>query len=433
MKTAKVAIVGCGTIGTGVARILLENNPKICQHAGKRLELACIVDKDTETPRSAKLPKGLITDDLTRVTDDSEITAVVQLIGGLEPARTIMLKLLESGKDVITANKALLAEHGPELFDRARSLGRSIAFEAAVGGGIPIISTIGQSLTANRIQSIHAILNGTSNFILSQMEQNGSDYLSSVREAQRLGFAEADPSMDVDGSDAAQKLAILAHLAFGARVDWKDIPRIGIDSLEVADLDNAKALGYSVKLLATADLTPEGLELHVGPTLVKTGTPMAEVHDAYNAVRVIGNTVGRVFLHGLGAGQNPTASAVCADLIDTVLGRTRITFKTLDLWSDVVEAPVAIKDPQKMKSRFYLRFAVDDCPGVMSSVTGILGDHGISISSVVQHEIPGNGRQVLPLVIMTHTNTEGAVVEALEEIRTLKCCQPKIVTMRIRE
>ena len=265
---------------------------------------------------------------------------MVQLVGGLEPARSIMLKLLESGKDVVTANKALLAEHGPELFDRARQLGRSIAFEASVAGGIPIIAAISECLTANQIESIHGILNGTSNFILTQMEEQGTDYAASVAEAQRLGFAEADPSMDVDGTDAAQKLAILAHLAFGARVNWRDIPRTGIDTVEVADMRYADELGYGIKLLAVAELVPEGLELHVSPTLVRRHTPLAEVRGAYNAVRVVGDAVGRVFFHGLGAGQMPTASAVVADLIDTVVGRTAITFRTLELWSDERQARV---------------------------------------------------------------------------------------------
>ena len=215
MEVAKVAIVGFGTIGTGVARLLLEHGDRIARHAGKKLELACIVDPDLKRPRNFALPPGLLTADLARVTDDPEIVAAVELVGGLEPARTIVLKLLDSGKSIVTANKALLAEHGPEFFDKARQTGRSIAFEAAVGGGIPIISAIAESLAANQIESIHAILNGTSNFILSQMEENNTDYASALAEAQQRGYAEANPAMDVNGSDAAQKLAILGHLAFG--------------------------------------------------------------------------------------------------------------------------------------------------------------------------------------------------------------------------
>jgi len=285
MNSAKVAIVGFGTIGSGVARLLLERGQRIARHAGRPVELARVVDTDLGRARGVDLPEGLLTDDLSAVIDDPEITAVVQVVGGLEPARSIMLRLLEGGKDVITANKALLAEHGPELFDQARRLGRSIAFEAAVAGGIPIIAAISECLTANQIQQIHAILNGTSNFILNEMDEKGSDYAATVAEAQRRGYAEADPTMDVNGSDAAQKLAILAHLAFGARVNWHNIPRTGIDTVEVADMRYAKELGYNVKLLAVANLVSEGLELHVSPTLVRQGTPLAEVRGAYNAPR----------------------------------------------------------------------------------------------------------------------------------------------------
>ena len=433
MNTAKVAIVGCGTVGTGVARLLLESGQRIARHAGKRLQLAQVVDTDLVRPRDITLPEGLLTDDLSKVLNDPQITAVVHVVGGLEPARTIMLRLLESGKNVITANKALLAEHGPELFDRARQLGRSIAFEASVAGGIPIIAAISESLTANQIQSIHAILNGTSNFILTEMAEKGSDYEATVAEAQRLGYAEADPTMDVDGSDAAQKLAILAHLAFGARVNWRDIPRTGIDTVEVADMRYAGELGYSVKLLAVANLGAEGLELHVSPTLVRHGTPLAEVRGPYNAIRVVGDAVGRVFFHGLGAGRMPTASAVVADLISTVVGRMAITFRTLELWSHDRLSAVAVRDPAEVPGRFYLRFNVDDCPGVMAEITGILGRQEISIASVIQHETEEEAGGIVPLVIMTHSAAEGAVSQALRAIEQLSCVHPGSIRMRVRE
>lgn len=433
MNTAKVAIVGFGTIGSGVARLLLDSGERIARHAARRLELVRVVDTDLARARDVTLPEGLLTDDLSKVVDDPEITAVVQVIGGLEPARTIMLKLLESGKDVITANKALLAEHGPELFDRARQLGRSIAFEASVAGGIPIIAAISECLTANQIHSIQAILNGTSNFILTEMAEKGSDYAAAVAEAQRRGYAEADPTMDVDGSDAAQKLAILAHLAFGARVNWREIPRTGIDTVDVADMRYAKELGYTVKLLAVANLVGEGLELHVSPTLVRQGTPLAEVRGAYNAIRVKGDAVGRVFFQGLGAGQMPTASAVVADLIDTVVGRMAITFRTLELWSDDRAAPVAVRDPAEVPGRFYLRFNVDDRPGVMAEIAGILGREEISIASLIQHETEEEANGVVPLVIMTHSTPEGAVSEALAAIKKLSCVHPGTIRMRVRD
>jgi homoserine dehydrogenase len=253
-----------------------------------------------------------------------------------------------------------------------------------------------------------------------------------VAEAQKLGYAEMDPTMDVDGSDAAQKLAILAHLSFGSRVHWSEIPRRGIDTLDVADLRYARELGYRIKLLAIAQLVSGGLELHVSPTLVRSGTPLAEVRGAYNAVTVHSDTVGRLFFHGLGAGQMPTASAVVADMIDTVVGRTAITFRTLELWSQR-ESAFRTRDPDNVTGRFYLRFHVDDRPGVMSDITGVLGSNGISIASVIQHEPTTPGLAIVPLVIVTHASTEGATRRAVEEIDKLACVQPKSVRMRIRD
>jgi len=432
LEKTKVAIVGLGTVGSGVAKLLLDYGDRTARHAGRTLWIEQIVVQDLKKARGVELPAGLLSDDLKKITGNPEIKAVAHLVGGLEPARTIMLALLDSGKDVVTANKALLAEHGPELFDRARELGRSIAFEASVAGGIPIITAIGQCLTSNRIESIRAILNGTSNFILDEMETREQSYAAAVAEAQRLGYAEADPTLDVDGSDAAQKLAILAHLAFGARVHWTEIPKQGIDTLNPTDLQYAKELGYRVKLLAVAQLVPEGLELHVSPTLVKLGTPLAEVRGAYNAVSVVGDAVGRVFFHGLGAGQMPTASAVVADLIDTVVGRSAITFRSLKLWSQ--EKPrVTPRDHDNVPGRFYLRFDVEDRPGVMADITGVLGQNEISIASIIQHEPTDPGRGLVPLVIMTHSATEGQARRAVAEIDQLGCVKSATVRMRVSE
>jgi len=432
MEKTKVGIVGLGTVGSGVAKLLLDFGDRTARHAGRTLWLEKVVVRDIHKPRDCELPKGVLTDDLSKITGDTEITTVAHLVGGLEPARTIMIKLLESGKDVITANKALLAEHGPELFDRARELGRSIAFEASVAGGIPIIANISQCLSANQIESLTAILNGTSNFILTQMEEQEWTYAEAVKEAQRLGYAEADPTMDVDGTDTAQKLAILSHLAFGARVHWRDIPRRGIDTLDVADMNYAQELGYRIKLLAVAELEPDGLELHVSPTLVRIGTPLAEVRGAFNAISVVGDAVGPVFFHGLGAGQMPTASAVVADMIDTVVGRTAITFRTLELWSQR-EALVKPRDPAKISGRYYLRFNVDDRPGVMAEITGVLGRRGISIASVIQHEPSAEDATMVPLVIITHRTTEGAAEAAIAEIEQLGSVRGGAVRMRIRD
>ncbi len=434
MEVAKVAIVGYGAVGAGVARLLLNNAARIARFAGKRVELVRVVDTDLRRSRSFSLPPNLLTADLNSVIDDPEIVAVVELVSGQEPARDIVLKLLDSGKDIVTANKALLAEHGEELFERARSAGRSIAFEAAVAGGIPVVAAITECLTANQIESIHAILNGTTNFILTQMEEHDSEYEVALAEAQQCGYAEANPALDVGGGDTAQKLAILAHLAFGARVDWRDIPRIGINVVDVADVRYARELGYTIKLLAVAELVPEGLELHVSPTLVRHGTPLAEVRGAYNAVRVVGDAVGQVFLHGLGAGQMPTASAVVADLIDTIVGRAAISFRTLNFWPADAKSPVPLRNPANVPGRFYLRLNVDDRSNVMSEITGILGRHNISIASIIQHETEEDSdSNAVPLVIMTHTSPEGALADAMKSIGQISCVHPGSVRMRVRD
>ena len=431
MEKTGVAIIGMGTVGTGVARLLLDHGDRTARHAGRTLWLEHVVVRDVSRPRDVELPQDVLTDRLADVLEDERVEVVAQLIGGLEPARSIMLQLLEAGKDVVTANKALLAEHGPELFDRARELGRTIAFEGAVAGGIPIVTNIGQCLSANQITSLQGILNGTSNFIVTAMAESGAAFEDAVREAQRRGFAEADPTWDVDGTDAAQKLAILAHLAFGARLQWTDIPRVGIDALQPPDLRFAAELGYRVKLLAVAQLTPAGLELSVSPTLVRRGRPLAEVRGAYNAISVVGDAVGRVFFHGLGAGQMPTASAVVADLIDTAVGRTRITFKNMELWSQR-EARTDLRARRDMPGRYYLRWSVSDQPGVMAHVAGALGDHGISIASLIQHEPDGEGdARTVPLVIMTHQTTEGAVEDAVRQIERLALVHPPGVRMRV--
>jgi homoserine dehydrogenase len=279
-------------------------------------------------------------------------------------------------------------------------------------------------------------LNGTSNFILSQMEERGEPYQIALKEAQRLGYAEADPTMDVSGADAAQKLAILAHLAFGARVHWKEIPCVGIDNLDPADIRYAKELGYRIKLIAVAELRErdgeQRLELHVTPTLVKQGRPLAEVRGAFNAISVKGDAVGTIFFHGQGAGQMPTASAVVADMIDMAVGRCQITFRTLALWSNR-QALVEMGDPSELPGRYYLRFTVEDRPGVLAEITGVLGKHGISIASVIQHEPnDSDGNQPLvPLVIMTHQAKEGAAQDAVDDISSLPSVRQGSVRMRV--
>lgn len=433
-----VAIIGMGTVGAGVARLLIDHGDRTARHAGKTIWLSKAVVRDLNKPRGIDLPEGVLTDSIDEVLDDPSVDVVIQLMGGLSPAREVMLSAMEAGKDIVTANKALLAEHGGELFTRARQLGRSIAFEAAVAGGIPIIANISQCLSANQILSLEGILNGTSNFIVSQMDEKGVGYDETVKVAQQLGYAEADPAMDVDGTDAAQKLAILSHLAFGATVDWRDIPRSGIDGLDPADLSLAGRLGYRIKLLATARLEDGELELSVGPTLVRKGTPMAEVRDAYNAIRVVGDAVGPVFYHGLGAGQMPTASAVVADVIDMAVGRTPITFQTLEYFSENRPARAVQRDVAKLRGRYYFRLRVANHPGTLAAITGVLAQHGISISSVIQHEDIGSESShdgdspTVPLVIMTHEASEGAARLAVQAIEALDVVDGEVVRMPVR-
>ena len=419
LEKTGVALVGLGTVGAGVAKLLLDHGDRTARHAGRTLWLTQVVVRDLGKPRGMDLPETVsLTNRLDDLLNDDSVSVVAQLVGGIEPARTIMLQLLDSGKDVVTANKALLAEHGPELFDHARKLGRSIAFEASVAGGIPIITNISQCLSANQIESVRGILNGTCNFIISQMDSEGTDYASALRSAQELGFAEADPTMDVDGSDAAQKLAILAHLSFGARINWQDIPRRGIDTVSATDLEYARQMGYRIKLIAYARLLTSGLQLVVSPMLVKQGKPLAEVRENFNALSIVGDAVGPVFFHGQGAGQMPTASAVVADMIDTAVGRTELTFKTLELWSDD-QPRVEIAPPGDLMGRFYMRFDVVDAPGVLGQIAGRLGKHGVSIASVYQHEPETGKGQTVPVVIVTQRAPEADARRAISQIAEL--------------
>ena len=432
METVKIALFGLGTIGTGVAKILLHHSDRISQATGKKIELAIVCDRDITTRRDVELPPGMLTDDAEAIFADPSISIGIELIGGLEPARTIVSRLLQSGKNVITANKALLAEHGTELFDVARKCGRTIAFEAAVCGGIPILNALATALQSNTLCLINAIVNGTSNFILSQMESGKVSYQEAVAQAQALGYAEADPAMDVNGTDAAQKLTILAQLGFGAVVDWKTISRIGIESVDAIDFRYAKELGYRIKLLAVAAQSEEGLELHVSPTLVKVDNPLSRVRDAFNAVQIVGDSVGAVFFQGLGAGQLPTASAVVGDLIDTVLGRTAITFGTLNLWGNSRPA-IPIKSPQKFFGKSYLRLNVVDRVGVMHEISGILGKQGISIASMIQHEPEQKHRDDhVVLFLTTHETREGDLLKAILQLEESPVVFDRIVRMRVQ-
>ncbi len=429
MEKTKIGLIGLGTVGSGVAQILLDHGDRTARHAGRVLWLERASVRDLSKPRGCDLPAGVLTDQINDVIDDPEIEVVAELMGGVELAREVMLRILESGKDVVTANKALLAAHGPELFDAARKHGRTIAFEASVAGGVPIITNLSQCLSGNQVESLTGILNGTCNFILSKMHAEGVPYSDVIAEAQRLGYAEADPTFDIDGTDTAQKLAILSHLAFGARADWEAIPRVGIDTLDLADVRFAQQMGYTIKLLGCAQMTDEGLQLRVGPTLVRKGSQLADVGGPFNAVSVTADAVGELFYYGPGAGQMPTASAVVADLVDTAVGRTRLTFQTLGFWSDESER-TAVADPTKGKGRYYLRVNTVDEPGVLAQIASSLADQGVSIASFLQEEPAKPGEPVL-LVIMTHETTDGAVAKACDMIAKLKAAQSKPVRMQV--
>ncbi|SFJ54470.1 homoserine dehydrogenase [Planctomicrobium piriforme] len=419
----RIGMVGLGTVGTGVARILLEHAQRTADRAGRRIELVRVAVRNVAKAR-AEITKAIeITTDPMKVATATDVDVVVELIGGLNPAREIVTAALESGKDVVTANKALLCNYGDDLFALARRKERSISFEAAVAGGVPIIAAIGQAMTGNQITSLAAIVNGTSNFILTRMFHENSSYEDAVKEAQRLGYAEADPSMDVKGTDAAQKLGLLTQLAFGRRVLPEQFPVQGIDELSLMDLKFADELGYAIKLLATAKLVGGHLELHTQPTLIRHSRPLAQVNGPYNMIELTGDAVGKAWFSAMGAGQMATASAVVADLVDVAVGRARINFERLHLWAEQETFP--LQRIEKIQRRYYMRFLVEDRPHVIADIADILGRNGISLSSVIQKEanepeeanVPTT--PVVPLVFMTHMTTEGAVRAARTELDKL--------------
>lgn len=434
MQPLRVGLIGLGTIGSGVAQVLIEQPERMERRAGRPIEVRRAAVRDLTKAREVELPPAALVNDPLAVVNDPEVDVVVELIGGLSPAREIVTAALESGKDVVTANKALLCEHGAELFAKARELGRCMAFEAAVAGGIPIVQVLGQSMTGNQITAIEAILNGTSNFILTEMLAGGESYADAVAKAQALGYAEADPAMDVDGTDAAQKLCLLTQLAFGTRAVPDAFPRQGIDTLELADLQYAEELGYAVKLLATAKLVGYQLEMHTQPTLIRHGRPLAQVDGPNNMVALTGDAVGDTWYSGQGAGQMPTASAVLSDIIDVAVGRAQRTFPRLDLWGE--REPIPVQSADDIFRRYYFRFAALDRPHVIADITDVLGRAGISLASVIQHEAPeveetsDAGAPIVPLVIMTHRTHEGQVraaaaeLDGLDSIRTPWVCLP---------
>jgi homoserine dehydrogenase len=433
MRKINVGLIGFGTVGTGVVKLLRENSEVIRRRLGSDIVLKTIADIDTVRSRAVAVDKSMLTSDATRVIGDPEIDIVVELMGGYEPARTFIIQAVENRKHVVTANKALLATHGNEIFRIAEAQGVNIGFEASVGGTIPIIKTMKESLVANRIMSIYGIMNGTANYILTKMSDEGKPFDEVLKQAQELGFAEADPTFDIEGIDTAHKLAITLSLAYGGKVDLQAIYREGITGISQQDIEFAGELGYCIKLLAIAISRGDSIEARIHPTMIPFGHILASVGENFNAFHFVGDAAGSVFLYGQGAGMMPTASAVVSDIIDIardiqkgVAGRVPARFFREDASGDLDLMPV-----EEMVTNYYFRFSAVDRPGVLSAIAGILGREEISIATVIQ-----KGRkqgEAVPIVMTTHKARERAVRKALAAIDQLDIVQGKTVLIRIED
>jgi homoserine dehydrogenase len=418
-KRVGVGLIGLGTIGTGVVKVMQRNAAVIAQRLGFELELLRVADLDLERDRGVDLTDLRFDSDATGLVDDPEIDVVIELIGGYDAARRLILRAIERGKHVVTANKALLARDGVEIFAAAREKGVDVAFEASVGGGIPILRSLREGLAANRIQSIHGIVNGTTNYVLTEMEATGAAYDVVLKRAQQLGYAEADPSFDVDGIDAAQKLTLLTAMGFGAALTFKDIPTEGIRGLSPVDFSAARELGHRIKLLAIAKAHSDGerIEVRVHPTLIPAGSLLAKVDGAMNAIAVCGDAVGPTLFYGAGAGEMPTASAVVADVMEVAREVRRQSSGRVAPLSYLPEAlrTRRLVPLSELYGRYYLRFTALDRPGVLGQIARALGHHGVGIESVIQKgRAAGPGS--VPVLVQTHPASEGAVRQALETI-----------------
>lgn len=423
-----IGMIGLGTVGCGVAKLLSEEASLYAERCGSQLRLRRILVRDLAKARTRNLvPPELLTDD-PEVFFATGIDVLIEVAGGRGVISDHVRRGLTQGLNVVTANKSLLAAEGAELFALARAHNACIAVEASCGGGIPIMTAVQFGLMANRIRGLYGILNGTCNYILTQMTQQNRSYAESLGEAQQLGFAEADPTLDVSGRDAAQKLAVLASLAFGVRADEQQVWSEGIDTLDLADIRFAAELGYDIKLLAIGEQTDKGLSLRVHPCFIHADEPLAQVHGSFNALSVFGHANGHTMYYGRGAGQLPTASAVVGDLLNVASGWYPAAFGRMNLWCDRKPA-AAIADAAELLSRYYLRVNALDVPGVMAKITKALGDAGISISAVLQHEVAAG--QFVPVVIVTHEAREGAVASALEAIRRNDAIHGEPVRIRI--
>lgn len=435
MQTVQIGLIGLGTVGTGVVQILQQQADLFAARLGVVLNLKRVATLHPERQRSISLAPNQLSKDVDEVIRDPEIDIVVELIGGYEPARSYLLEALRQGKHVVTANKALLAQYGQEIFQAAATNGMDIGFEASVGGGIPIIRAIRQAYVANRFQSISCIINGTSNYILSKMTDEDLDFSDVLAEAQALGYAEADPTFDVEGIDAAQKLALLASLAFGGWTSYEDIYTEGIAKLTQLDIAYARELGYRVKLLALAKLDQGHLDVRVHPALVEATSWLASINGVYNAVNIEGDMVGRQMLIGRGAGALPTASAVVGDVVDVA----RSICRGLQTGGPSMLAPwqpgtgFPQKDMNDIVCRYYLRFQVLDQPGVLAAIAGILGAHAISLASVIQKGRAHEDGGYVSVVMMTHEAREYSIRQALQEIEGLPSVQAESICIRVED
>lgn len=432
MKPINVGLLGIGTVGGGTFTVLSRNEAEITRRAGRPIRIVAVADKNVELANKAVGGKARVTDDAFAVVNDPEVDVVVELIGGYGVAKELVLKAIENGKHVVTANKALLATHGNEIFAAAQKKGVIVAFEAAVAGGIPIIKAVREGLSANRIQWIAGIINGTTNFILSEMRDKGLPFADVLKEAQRLGYAEADPTFDIEGVDAAHKITILSALAFGIPMQFDSAHIEGISKLEAEDIKYAEQLGYRIKLLGITRKAADGVELRVHPTLIPARRLIANVEGAMNAVLVQGDAVGATLHYGKGAGAEPTASAVIADLVDVarVLDADpehRVPYLAFQP-DAVVNTPIL--PISEVETSYYLRLRVEDKPGVLADITRILADNGISIDAMVQRE-PGEGEDQTDIIILTHLVREKGVDAAIAKIEALPVVKRKVIRLRL--
>jgi len=438
MTEIRVGLLGLGTIGIGAARILIEQKELIARRLGKKVRLVAAADRSLDRDFGLDLSGVRLTDDANDIVTADDVDLVIELIGGYEPARTFVATALEHGKHVVTANKALIAKHGEELFPIADEKGLQIGFEAAVGGGIPCMKALREGLAANAILSIYGILNGTCNFILTKMENEGADYADVLKEAQALGYAEADPTFDVEGVDTAHKLSILAAMAFGSKIKFDEVFTEGISKITAADIEAALELGYRIKLLGIAKPHGESdnsggcdkVEMRVHPTLVPLDSQLAQVSDSYNAVLISGDFVEHTMYFGRGAGERPTASAVIADVMDIASGfpdgirhlAPPMGF-VQSARTEVPTLPMA-----DVECEYYLRFMVQDEPGVIASITAVLADHRISLEAVSQKE--RHATEAVPVVMLTHETTEGNMQAAISRILSLPNINDDLLILR---